>query len=323
MKIFINYRRQDSIDITGRIYDRLVAKFGKKSVFKDVDSIPLGVDFREYLDAQVVQCDVFLSVIGQDWLILKDDDDKRRIDNPDDFVRIEIESAMQRKLPIIPLFVRGMTTLSASELPPTIHRLSTMNGMQIRSDPDFHKDVDRLIVGIQKFGKRREKERMLSFPNWLMVIFQVFMFFCAGILVYMTGLMPDFLISLFLGTAILVVYYYLIRNTLNLDFARGIRSVKSGKFKDAASSFEKSASFFAKYPFLDTWRFIILLSSSQYGYREMALTNLGFVYAKLGDHILSKKNYEMCIELNPKNKSALAALSLINLSVAGPNELDS
>ncbi len=63
MKIFINYRRKDSADITGRLYDRLVAKFGKKAVFKDVDSIPLGVNFRDFLDAQVGQCNVFLSII--------------------------------------------------------------------------------------------------------------------------------------------------------------------------------------------------------------------------------------------------------------------
>lgn len=66
-KILISYRREDSADVTGRIYDRLIQVF-PQSVFRDVDSIPLGVDFRTYLDEQVAKCDVFLAVIGRDWL---------------------------------------------------------------------------------------------------------------------------------------------------------------------------------------------------------------------------------------------------------------
>ena len=67
-KILISYRREDSADVTGRIYDRLVQQFGQEAVFKDVDSIPFGVDFRIHLDAQVAKCEVFLAVIGQDWM---------------------------------------------------------------------------------------------------------------------------------------------------------------------------------------------------------------------------------------------------------------
>lgn len=67
-KILISYRRKDSDDVTGWIYDRLMQQFGRESVFKDVDSIPLGVDFRTYLDAQVANWHVFLAVIGRDWM---------------------------------------------------------------------------------------------------------------------------------------------------------------------------------------------------------------------------------------------------------------
>ncbi|TKB76473.1 MAG: DUF4062 domain-containing protein [Nitrospira sp.] len=67
-RILISYRREGSADVTGRIYDRLVQQFGREAVFKDVDSIPLGVDFRTYLDEQVSKCDVFLAVIGRDWM---------------------------------------------------------------------------------------------------------------------------------------------------------------------------------------------------------------------------------------------------------------
>ena len=92
-KIFINYRRDDSISTAGRLHDRLAQSFGRKNLFMDVDHIPAGVDFVDYLPAQVAACDIFLAVIGPDWLDAKDDDGKRRLDNPDDFVTIEIAAA--------------------------------------------------------------------------------------------------------------------------------------------------------------------------------------------------------------------------------------
>jgi len=94
--IFLSYRRTDSADIAGRIYDRLIGKFGRGPIFKDVDSIPLGLDFKEYLDTKVGECDVLLAIIGDDWLDSSDPAGKKRLDDPADFVRIEIESALGR-----------------------------------------------------------------------------------------------------------------------------------------------------------------------------------------------------------------------------------
>lgn len=108
-KIFLSYRREDSADVTGRIDDRLVQQFGREAVFVDVDSIPFGVDFRKHLDDQVAKCDVFLAVIGPDWTGTKDGKGKSRLEDPRDFVRIEIESALKREIPIIPVFVRGLS----------------------------------------------------------------------------------------------------------------------------------------------------------------------------------------------------------------------
>src|SRR5215472_16467854 len=101
-KILISYRREDSADVTGRIYDRLIQAFDRESVFKDVDSIPLGVNFRIYLDAQVAKCHVFLAVIGRDWMKTKGVRSKSKLEDPKDFVRIEIESALKREIPVIP-----------------------------------------------------------------------------------------------------------------------------------------------------------------------------------------------------------------------------
>ena len=144
-KIFISYRREDSADATGRIYDRLVQQFGRTAVFKDVDSIPLGINFRRHLDEQVAKCDVFLAVIGPGWMGIKAGQEKSRLDDPRDFVRIEIESALKRQIPVIPVLVRGATIPDPERLPSSLQELSDRNGIVVRHDPDFHRDMDRLI----------------------------------------------------------------------------------------------------------------------------------------------------------------------------------
>lgn len=84
-KILISYRREDSADLTGRIYDRLIQQFDQGAIFKDVDSIPFGVDFRAYLDAQVAKCEVFLAVIGPDWMKKRGSKGKSRLEDPRGF----------------------------------------------------------------------------------------------------------------------------------------------------------------------------------------------------------------------------------------------
>jgi formylglycine-generating enzyme required for sulfatase activity len=144
-KILISYRRDDSADVTGRIYDRLTQQFDRASVFKDVDSIPLGVDFRIYLDEQVAKCDVFLAVIGRDWIRKRGSKGKSRLEEPGDFVRIEVESALKRQIPVIPVLVGGASIPPAERLPASIQDLSYRHGIVVRPDPDFHRDLDRLI----------------------------------------------------------------------------------------------------------------------------------------------------------------------------------
>jgi hypothetical protein len=159
-KIFISYRRHDSEEITGRIYDRLVQRFGKEQVFKDVDSIPLGVDFREHLNKMVGSCDVLLAVMGNEWLTAKHPDGGRRIGHTKDFVRIELEAAIDRKTPVIPVLVRGAQVPPETELPPSLAPLAYRNGIPVRSDPDFHRDVDRLIAGVENHLEERSQQRV-------------------------------------------------------------------------------------------------------------------------------------------------------------------
>ena len=154
-KIFISYRRADSADVTGRIYDRLIENFGKSAIFKDVDSIPPGVDFREHLEKAVGKCKIFLVVIGDSWLEVMDSKRRNRLHDPDDFVRIEIESALKRNILIIPLLIRGALMPSEKKLPPSLQKLVYRNGMSIRSDPDFHGDMDRLIEAISNYSSKK------------------------------------------------------------------------------------------------------------------------------------------------------------------------
>ena len=157
MSIFINYRRNDSADVTGRIYDRLVYSFGDDVIFKDVDSIPFGVNFRTYLNDMIEKSTILLVVIGPKWLSIVNEQGERRLDDPSDYVRIEIEAALKRKIMIVPLLVSGASMPTASQLPSALEELAFYNGIQVRPDPDFHKDMSRLIheLGTQIKPSRR------------------------------------------------------------------------------------------------------------------------------------------------------------------------
>lgn len=151
--IFISYRRRDSVDITGRIHDRLVAQFGSASVFKDVDAIPFGVDFRKHLEREVSHCPALLAIIGPDWLNAADGRGNRRLENPSDWVRIEIETALKRDSVVIPVLVGGAKLPKDHELPDSLKGLAYRQSALVRSDPDFHRDVDRLIQRIEEVFK--------------------------------------------------------------------------------------------------------------------------------------------------------------------------
>lgn len=128
--IFLNYRRDDSKFAAGRLYDRLRQTFEEADLFMDVDNIPDGADFKTVLDEHVAKCDVFLAIIGPSWLTLTGPDGQRRIDNPDDFVRIEIEAALQRGIRVIPVLVDRASLPVADELP---HLLKPLVERQARA----------------------------------------------------------------------------------------------------------------------------------------------------------------------------------------------
>jgi hypothetical protein len=148
-KIFINYRRDDLIAAAGRLHDRLAQSFGRKNLFMDVDNIPPGVDFVGYLDAQVADCDVFLAVIGPNWLDTKDDHGQRRIENPEDFVAIEIAAAPGRGIRVIPVLIDGARMPKASELPESLRPLARRNAIEVRNT-QFGRDAYVLIEKVRE-----------------------------------------------------------------------------------------------------------------------------------------------------------------------------
>jgi hypothetical protein len=160
-KLFISYRRDDAADVTGRLHESLTRHFRREDVFMDIDAIPLGLDFRKYLADEVNRCDVLLAVIGDRWLDASYEDgptkDTRRLNDPQDYVRIEIETALARGIPVVPLLVGRTSMPCEADLPDGLKELAYRNAAAVRSGPDFHGQMDRLIRGLEQLLARKRE----------------------------------------------------------------------------------------------------------------------------------------------------------------------
>jgi hypothetical protein len=143
-RIFISYRREETAYPAGWLYDRLADRFGGRQVFKDVDSIQLGDDFVEVITRAVGSCDVLVALIGDQWLTITDAHGRRRLDDPDDFVRLEIEAALTRKVRVIPILVDGARMPRADELPDSLVKLVRRQALEL-SPARFEFDTSRLL----------------------------------------------------------------------------------------------------------------------------------------------------------------------------------
>lgn len=154
MKVFISYRRSDSTYLVGRIRDRLMNVFGDHSVFRDLDDIPAGVDFRTVLEAETHSCNVMLVIIGPQWVGITDQHGNRRLLDPTDYTRIEVETGLRRlrtdSILVIPVLVMNASMPVAEEIPESLHPLLFQNAISLRNDPDFNNDMRRLIQDICK-----------------------------------------------------------------------------------------------------------------------------------------------------------------------------
>lgn len=148
--IFVSYRRADSQSITDRIYEHLARAFGPQNVFKDVDDIPAGSDFRQVILQTINECPVVLVIIGQQWLNMPGTDGRRRLDNPSDYVRLEIEAALMSRRWVIPVMVNNAKPVYEAALPRTLGQLAYNNALHVRNDPDFQWDIQNLIEALTR-----------------------------------------------------------------------------------------------------------------------------------------------------------------------------
>lgn len=158
--IFISYRREDTGSDAGRLYDFLLRGtgdrpgFAEDQVFMDIDKIEPGDDFREVIAQAVAKCDVLLAFIGKKWTTVADAKGGRRLDNPGDYVRLEIEAALQRGIPVIPVLVNDAKLPSEAELPESIAELRYRNAAYL-SYMRWDHEAPELLASL----KRREKPK--------------------------------------------------------------------------------------------------------------------------------------------------------------------
>jgi hypothetical protein len=148
--IFVNYRRNDSEGEAGRLFDDLELNFGQGSVFMDVAGIEPGHDFRKAIDQSVAACSVLLAVIGERWLDSADAMGRRRLDDPNDFVRVELSTALRAEVRVVPVLVRGAKMPQADELPDNLKELAYRNAVEL-THARWKSDVQVLVRALRPF----------------------------------------------------------------------------------------------------------------------------------------------------------------------------
>src|ERR1044071_4431516 len=139
--IFVSYRRDDAAGHAGRLVDRLVEHFGQDRIFMDIDAIEPGEDFVTKIENAVGSCDILIAVIGRNW---NSATSSGRLDNPNDFVRLEIATALRRDIRVIPVLVQRASMPKPEDLPDDLDMFARRNAIEL-SDLRWQSDVDQLI----------------------------------------------------------------------------------------------------------------------------------------------------------------------------------
>jgi uncharacterized membrane protein HdeD (DUF308 family) len=142
--IILSYRREDTELMVGRICDRLRDHYGRDSVMMDIDSIPYGLDFRKHIREAQSRCDLMVAIMGPRWAALNEQGQSRLADDTD-WIRIEIEAALAKDVPVIPVLVNGAAMPKTRELPETMQDLAFRQAAPLDMRRDFHTHMDRLI----------------------------------------------------------------------------------------------------------------------------------------------------------------------------------
>ena len=151
--IFVCYRREDSAGHTGRLSDKLVERFGRERIFMDIDTIEPGEDFVTVIENAIGSCEILIAVIGREWLSPRGET-PRYMDNPNDFVRLEIASALSRDIRVIPVLVKRASMPKPQDLPDDIAKFTRRNAVEL-SDNDWQNDVDQLIRVVERVLRQR------------------------------------------------------------------------------------------------------------------------------------------------------------------------
>jgi len=154
--IFISYRRDDSEGEAGRLYDDLIRIFGADAVFMDVSDIHPGKDFRQAIDQNVSRCTVLLAIIGPAWTTIQDTSGNRRLDQPNDFVRLEISSALTRGIDVIPILVHGARMPSCADLPENLQSLAYRNCVEL-THARWNSDVEVLSRTLREYVNKGQE----------------------------------------------------------------------------------------------------------------------------------------------------------------------
>ena len=157
-KIVVSYRRADSA-MAGRIFDRLVERFGQNSLFIDIDNIPFGGDFRKHIADALTSSDLLVAVIGRDWIGQRENG-PARIMNAADPVRVEIETAIRSSVPILPVLIDGAMMPDPEQLPDSLNEFAFLNALEVESGRDFKVHIQRLFGAVAQFlgGKMAAEE---------------------------------------------------------------------------------------------------------------------------------------------------------------------
>ncbi len=164
-RIFISYRRDDSRGDAGRLTDDLKKFFGPNRTFRDIETIEPGADFVDALNRAVSQCPVLLAIIGPNWLSAKDGEGRRRLDDSNDFIRLEIGTALTRNTRVIPVLVGGAAMPKAEQLPVELQTLARRQAYEL-SDRRWEFDVDQLVQSLESFLGPRLKKDSDKTPWW-------------------------------------------------------------------------------------------------------------------------------------------------------------
>jgi len=148
-RLFISYRRDDAAGEAGRLADHLYKRFGAERVFLDIDTIEPGREFPVVLESSLRQTSAVLVVIGRQWTSIRGADGSKRLDNPGDYVRLEVEASLGRDVPVVPVLVQGAPMPRAVDLPASLAPLTKRQSF-VLDHTEFHADAERLSNGSRR-----------------------------------------------------------------------------------------------------------------------------------------------------------------------------